>query len=40
MAYVDFTTIGKVQQKFQLIINEGIRFLPDIEPIGLTEPGR
>jgi hypothetical protein len=36
MAYNDFTTIAKVQQKFQLIINEGIRFLPDIGPIAAS----
>jgi hypothetical protein len=36
MAYNEFTTIGKVQQKFQLIINEGIRFLPNVEPIAAS----
>lgn len=33
MPYSQFTTIGKVKEAFNLSILEGIRFLPEIEPI-------
>lgn len=33
MPYSEFTTIGKVKQAFALTTQEGIRFLPDINPI-------
>ncbi|MDY6940392.1 MAG: hypothetical protein SWY16_22395 [Cyanobacteriota bacterium] len=33
MSYSQFTTLGKVKQAFDLTVTEGIRFLPEIEPI-------
>jgi len=33
MSYSQFTTIGKVKEAFNLTVVEGIRFLPEIEPI-------
>jgi len=36
MPYSQFTTIGKVKAAFNLTVIEGIRFLPEIEPIAPT----
>lgn len=36
MPYSQFTTIGKVKVAFNLTVIEGIRFLPEIEPIAPT----
>ena len=36
MPYSQFTTIGKVKEAFNLTAVEGIRFLPEIEPIAPT----
>jgi hypothetical protein len=36
MPYSQFTTIGKVKAAFNLTVMEGIRFLPEIEPIAPT----
>ncbi|MEG4858017.1 hypothetical protein QUB75_09915 [Microcoleus sp. K1-B6] len=36
MPYSQFTTIGKVKKAFNLTAVEGIRFLPEIEPIAPT----
>ncbi|MCA1993690.1 MAG: hypothetical protein LDL41_16845 [Coleofasciculus sp. S288] len=36
MPYSNFTTIGKVKQAFNLTTQEGIRFLPEINPIPLS----
>lgn len=36
MPYSQFTTIGKVKEAFNLAIVEGMRFLPEIEPIAPT----
>ncbi len=33
LPYSNFTSIGKVKQAFSLTIQEGIRFLPEINPI-------
>ncbi len=33
MSYSEFTTVGKVKQAFGLTTVEGVRFLPEIEPI-------
>ena len=36
MPYSQFTTLGKVKAAFNLTVVEGIRFLPEIEPIAPT----
>lgn len=36
MPYSQFTTLGKVKEAFNLTVVEGIRFLPEIEPIAPT----
>lgn len=36
MPYSQFTTIGKVKEAFNLTVVEGMRFLPEIEPIAPT----
>ncbi|MDJ1168966.1 hypothetical protein PMG71_05965 [Roseofilum sp. BLCC_M154] len=33
MPYSQFTTITKVKEAFSLTTVEGVRFLPDIEPV-------